>query len=103
MKLNKDQISMSVYSFIGPQLLSFIFILSMAAFTLQAELSSGTDYMVMNLKYLLLGPLQGKKKRKALLIPGLDIISLVHLSPVTLAVLTLLSQGPKIGCLFCLK
>ena len=93
---------MSVYSFIGTQLLSFIFILSMAAFTLQAELSSDTDYMVMNLKYLLLGPLQEKKK-KALLIPGLDIISLVHLAPVTLAVLTLLSQGPKIGCLFCLK
>lgn len=56
---------MSVYSFIGTQLLSFIFILSMAAFTLQAELSSDTDYMVMNLKYLLLGPLQEKKKKKS--------------------------------------
>ena len=35
----------------------------MAAFMPQAELSSDIDYMVMNLKYLLLGPLQEKKKK----------------------------------------
>lgn len=76
----------------------------MAAFMPQAELSSDIDYMVMNLKYLLLCPLQEKKKKKTtLLIPGLDIISLVHLVPATLAVLTLLSQGLRIGCPFCLK
>ena len=38
----------------------------MAAFMPQAELSSDIDYMVMNLKYLLLGPLQEKKKQKQL-------------------------------------
>ena len=63
-QLYKVQISVSINSFIGTQLLSFISILSVAAFMLQAELSSDTDYMVMNLKYLLLGPLQEKKKKK---------------------------------------
>ena len=58
---------------------------------LQAELSSDTDYMVMNLKYLLLGPLQEKKKKKNLADSWIRYSFIGPLGSRN-------TQGPKIGC-----